>query len=95
METMTGVQYEKGTRGRARYVRIDLDKYSVTMDELQAFLNGIMSNKRNQNVDSQAEASPYSPEFVAKIKESERQYQNGEYETISTPEEIDKWLGLI
>ncbi|GHT21351.1 hypothetical protein AGMMS4957_09990 [Bacteroidia bacterium] len=89
METMTGVQYEKGTRGRASYARIDLDKYGVTMDELQAFLNGIMSNKSNQRVVSQVEQSPYNPEFVAKIKKSERQYQNGEY-TVRTIEDLWK-----
>ncbi|GHT22289.1 hypothetical protein AGMMS49965_25280 [Bacteroidia bacterium] len=72
METMTGVQYEKGTRGRARYARIDLDKYDVTMDELQAFLNGIMSNKGNRRVVSQVEQSPYNPEYVKMINEQEK-----------------------
>ncbi|GHT50056.1 hypothetical protein AGMMS49982_04670 [Bacteroidia bacterium] len=73
METMTGVQYEKGTRGRARYARIDLDKYSVTMDELQAFLNGMMSNKNKRRVVSRAEdKSPYNPEYVKMINEQEK-----------------------
>ena len=41
METMTGVQYEKDTLGRARYAHIDL--------------NGIMSNKSNRHIVSRAE----------------------------------------
>ncbi len=74
METMTGVQYEKGTRGHARYARIDLDKYSVTMDELQAFLNGMMLNKSKRRAINRVEdKSPYNPEYVKMINEQEKQ----------------------
>ncbi|GHT47553.1 hypothetical protein AGMMS49965_25640 [Bacteroidia bacterium] len=73
MKTLAEVTYEKGTQGSAGYAHIDLDKYGVTMDELQAFLNGIMSNKSNRRVVSQVEQSPYNPEFVAKIRRTEQQ----------------------
>ncbi|GHV68086.1 hypothetical protein FACS1894199_14790 [Bacteroidia bacterium] len=90
METMTGVRYEKDTRGRSRYVRIDLDKCSVTMDELQVLLNEIMSNKRNRRAVSQVEeAPPYNPEFVAKIKQSDKDFKDGNY-TVRAIEDLWK-----
>lgn len=84
MEAMAGVQYEKDARGRARYARIDLNKYSVTMDELQAFLNGIMSNKSKRRVVSQVEEqSPYNPEYVAMINQAERDIKEGKGKKIA------------
>jgi hypothetical protein len=68
METMTGVKYEKDTRGRARYVRIDLEKYS-TKDSVQELLDEIFAHR---NADGQAEESPYNPEYVKMIKEQEK-----------------------
>ena len=77
MKTVAGVQYEKDTRGCTRYVRIDIQK--STRDEVKELLDEIFAN---QPVETQAETSPYNPEFVAKIMESEKQYQNGEYEVV-------------
>ncbi|GHV66543.1 hypothetical protein FACS1894199_10190 [Bacteroidia bacterium] len=83
MKTMTGVQYEKDMLGRARYARIDLNKYSVTMDELQAFLNGSVSNKRSRRAVSQVEQSPYNPEYVAMINQAERDIKEGKGKKIA------------
>ncbi|GHT56795.1 hypothetical protein AGMMS49982_23810 [Bacteroidia bacterium] len=68
METMTGVQYEKDTRGRARYVRIDIQ--NSTRDEVQDLIDEIFANR---DVDNAGETSPYNPEFVAKIRRTEQQ----------------------
>jgi hypothetical protein len=37
--------------------------------------------------------NPYNPEFVAKIKESKRQHDNGEYTTVKK-EDLKNFLGL-
>lgn len=39
------------------------------------------------------EDKPYNPEFVAKIKESEKQFQNGNYTTVKK-EDLKEFLGL-
>ena len=39
------------------------------------------------------EDKPYNPEFVAKIKESEKQFQNGDYTTVKK-EDLKEFLGL-
>jgi len=38
--------------------------------------------------------SPYKPEFVAKIRQSEEQIKNGEFTSIQNQDELNKFLGL-
>jgi hypothetical protein len=79
METKTGIKYEKDTRGRTRYVRIDLEKYT-TKDSVQELLDEIFANR---NVDGQAEQSPYSKEYVAMINQAERDIKEGKGKKIA------------
>ncbi len=39
------------------------------------------------------EDKPYNPEFVAKIKESKKQHENGEFTTVKK-EDLKNFLGL-
>jgi Ser-tRNA(Ala) deacylase AlaX len=45
MKTMTGIKYEKGTRGRERHVRIDFDLDKNTRDEVQELLDEIFAKE--------------------------------------------------
>jgi hypothetical protein len=51
MEQLTGIEYEKDVTGRARYVRIDIDKYGEN-EALRDFLDGIeaMSRKGEETI---------------------------------------------
>ena len=67
-----GIFIEYNAKGVPAFARIDLNKYGV---ELKEFLSakGIS-----------IEESPYNPEFVTKIKQSQEQIRNGEYRIIKT-----------
>ena len=68
----TGIYIEHNANGTPTFARIDLKKYG---EELKEFFTakGIS-----------VEESPYNPEFVAKVKRSKKQIQNGEYKIIKT-----------
>ncbi|GHT38378.1 hypothetical protein AGMMS49965_01550 [Bacteroidia bacterium] len=76
MKTLAEVTYEKDTRGRASSVLIDIQ--NSTREEVQELIDEIFANR---NVDGQIEQSPYNPEFVAKIKQSEKDFKEGNYTT--------------
>jgi len=68
----TGIFIEHNANGIPTFARIDLSKYGA---ELKDFFSakGISVEK-----------SPYNPEFVAKIKQSQEQIRNGECQIIKT-----------
>jgi hypothetical protein len=70
MAHITGITIEKDKSGKARYVRIDLKKYGK---RLSAFF---------QELGIQEEASTYDPKFVAKIKRSEKQAEEGKVQRL-------------
>lgn len=39
-------------------------------------------------------AKPYNPEFVEKIEESKKQYQKGDFVSVTKKEDLKKMLGL-
>ena len=71
MET-TGITIERNVKGVPTLAHIDLKKYG---DELKEFFTS-----KGVSV----EKSPYNPEFVAKINESEQQIKNGQFKIIKT-----------
>jgi hypothetical protein len=73
----TGIKIERDDNGVARYARIDLKKYGKYLAPLF------------KKVGINTEESPYNPEFVAKIKESEQQIKDGNYKIIKIE---DLWL---
>jgi len=68
----TGIFIEHNTNGTPTFARIDLNKYGAELKEFFS-TKGISVEK-----------STYNPEFVAKIKQSKKQIQNGEYQIIKT-----------
>ena len=66
----TGIIIEHNANGIPTFARIDLKKYGA---ELKEFFSekGISVEK-----------SPYNPEFVAKIKRSEKQIEEGHFHKI-------------
>ncbi|MDR1369264.1 MAG: hypothetical protein LBJ72_03910 [Dysgonamonadaceae bacterium] len=67
MAQTTGIQIENNAKGMPAFARIDLKKYGT---ELRDFFSskGI-----------EIEESTYNPEFVAKIKRSEQQIEEGHF----------------
>ncbi|MDR0832973.1 MAG: hypothetical protein LBN93_02125 [Candidatus Symbiothrix sp.] len=61
MEQLAGVNIEKNARGREVITYIDLSKYG---EMLVPFFKKIIVKKEDK---------PYNPEFVAKIRRSEKQ----------------------
>ena len=61
----TGIQIQKDTKGVARYAKIDLRKYG---EKLRPFF---------EEIGIDAQLSPYNEEFVAKIKQSEKEFAEG------------------
>ena len=68
----TGITIEHNSKGIPTFAHIDLKKYG---NELKDFFasKGVSVVK-----------SPYNPEFVAKIKESEQQIKEGKFSIIKT-----------
>jgi len=72
-----GISIEHNAQGIPMFARIDLERYGA---ELRDFFStkGIS-----------VETSPYNPEFVAKIKRSEKQIEDGNFHKL----DIDKlWI---
>jgi hypothetical protein len=69
--TTTGTT-ERDLKGKPLYAHIDLKKYGK---RLKAFF-------ASEGIES--EESPYDPEFVKKIRESEEQIRKGEYKILKT-----------
>ena len=63
----TGIFIEHNTKGVPTFARIDLKKYGEELKEF--FLQKGIS----------VEKSPYNPKFVAKIKRSEKQIEEGHF----------------
>jgi hypothetical protein len=70
MARIAGITIEKDKSGNARYARIDLKKYGK---QLSAFF---------QELGIQDEVSTYDPKFVAKIKRSEKQAEEGKVQRL-------------
>lgn len=70
MANIAGIKIERDLHGNARYARIDLKKYGK---QLSAFF---------KEVGIQEEITNYDPKFVAKIKRSEKQLQEGKVHRI-------------
>jgi hypothetical protein len=68
----SGITFERDTRGVPAFVRIDLKKHG---DKLKDFF---ASNQ------IELDESPYDPEFVAKIRQSEEQISAGKFKVIKT-----------
>jgi hypothetical protein len=69
-----GITIERNARGKATHIRIDLQKYGK---QLMPFL-------KETGVEINAEASPYDPAFVSKIRRSEAQIASGKCKVIKT-----------
>jgi hypothetical protein len=76
MTQVTGITIERNANGMPIYAHIDIRRYG---DQLKDFFysNGV-----------EVEESPYNPEFVAKIKKSKQQIDDGQYKVIKT---ADLW----
>jgi hypothetical protein len=72
MEQTAGVTIERNAQGIASYVRIDLQKYG---ERLMPFF---------REIGVEVKASPYSPEFVSKIRQSEEQISGGKFKIVKT-----------
>jgi hypothetical protein len=65
----TGITIERNAHGIPHFARIDLKKHG---NELKDFSSkGIV-----------VEESPYNPKFVKKIKQSRKEYENGQFEVV-------------
>jgi len=62
---ITGITIVKDKQGTARYARIDLKNY------------GHLLNPIFKELSMEDELSPYDPEFVAKIRKSEKEFAEG------------------
>ena len=65
MSRVTGITIEKDKKGNALFARIDLKKY------------GKLLNPFFKELGIEDEVSPYNSKFVAKIKKSEEEFEEG------------------
>jgi hypothetical protein len=70
MAQTAGITIERNANGVPSFVRIDIKRYG---DQLKDFFssNGI-----------KVEESPYDTKFISKIKQSQKEYENGECEVV-------------
>lgn len=71
MAHIAGITIEKDSKGKAKYMRIDLRKYG---QRLREFI---------KEVGLEDEISPYDPKFVAKIKQGEKEIAEGKTHKIN------------
>jgi hypothetical protein len=64
-------------------------KAGKTFLEMLDFFN----SKEKKNIEVVQDESPYNPEFVAKIRESEKQIREGKF-TVINPKDVWNSLGL-
>jgi hypothetical protein len=67
MAQTAGIQIEHNAKGMPAFARIDLKKYGIELHEFFSS-KGIEIGE-----------SPYDPEFVAKIRRSEQQIEEGNF----------------